>query len=81
MTWDFVRSHAMSDRPPTRFLTDCRTEARDAAGVHLEIGDGVIELRTPAGGSVMLTAEQAGELRSQLGAALTFVLMEARVRR
>jgi hypothetical protein len=62
-------------------VTDCRIEAWDAAGVQLEIGDGVIELRTPTGDPVTLTAEQAGELRSQLGAALTFVLMEARVRR
>lgn len=70
----------MSDRPPTRFVTECRTEAGCSAQVRVEVRDGRIELRTPAGDVALLNADQAADLRNHLGAAITRTLQDARTR-
>lgn len=81
MTCSFVLSLTMSDRPPTRFVTECRTESGSSAEVHVQVIDGRIELRTTAGDIALMNVDQAADLRNNLGHAITRTLQDARTKR
>ncbi len=81
MTWTFVSSLTMSDRPPTRFVTECRTNTGGSGEVHVEVIDDRIELRTTAGDVALMNVDQAANLRTDLGHAITRTLQDARTKR